>query len=90
MASTATFPVIKHVRTFVVQGVGSGGDYHNVSPAHWPGIVSSLVSAEILAGQRRALAGGQSHLDSDGPVGAVPQVENELGYQRLGFVLCRN
>lgn len=24
------FPTIKEIRTFVVEGVGSGGDYHNV------------------------------------------------------------
>lgn len=24
------FPVIKKVSTFIVEGVGSGGDYHNV------------------------------------------------------------
>jgi hypothetical protein len=32
MATTVRkFPVIKEVRTFLVEGVGSGGDYHNVS-----------------------------------------------------------
>src|SRR5271155_5127623 len=31
MATTVRkFPVIKEVRTFLVEGVGSGGDYHNV------------------------------------------------------------
>src|ERR1700730_14308201 len=31
MATTVhKFPVIKEVRTFLVEGVGSGGDYHNV------------------------------------------------------------
>ena len=44
MASTTTFPVIKHVRTFVIQGVGSGGDYHNVGPVHLLETVSLLVS----------------------------------------------
>ncbi|KAJ7593843.1 enolase C-terminal domain-like protein [Mycena floridula] len=29
------FPRIKAVRTFVVEGVGSGGDYHNVAGGHW-------------------------------------------------------
>jgi hypothetical protein len=37
MATTARkFPVIKEVGTFLVEGVGSGGDYHNVSSIfHW-------------------------------------------------------
>ena len=30
MASASTFPRIKEVRTFIIDGVGSGGDYHNV------------------------------------------------------------
>ena len=29
------FPTIKHVRTFITQGPGSGGDYHNVHGGHW-------------------------------------------------------
>lgn len=32
MGSTSGFPTIKEVRTFLIDGVGSGGDYHNVSP----------------------------------------------------------
>jgi L-rhamnonate dehydratase len=28
--TTATFPRIKAIRTFLIDGVGSGGDYHNV------------------------------------------------------------
>ncbi|KAK0194031.1 enolase C-terminal domain-like protein [Armillaria mellea] len=35
MTSVKTFPTIKAVRTFVVGGVGSGGDYHNVARGHW-------------------------------------------------------
>jgi L-rhamnonate dehydratase len=31
MTTSKQFPVIQHVRTFVIGGVGSGGDYHNVS-----------------------------------------------------------
>lgn len=33
MGSTiaSSFPHIKEVRTFLIDGVGSGGDYHNVS-----------------------------------------------------------
>lgn len=30
-----TFPTIKDVRSYVVGGVGSGGDYHNVKGGHW-------------------------------------------------------
>ncbi|CZS96108.1 probable starvation sensing protein rspA [Rhynchosporium agropyri] len=30
-----SFPTIKAIRTFVVDGVGSGGDYHNVEGGHW-------------------------------------------------------
>lgn len=30
MAYPSTFPRIKEVRTFIIDGVGSGGDYHNV------------------------------------------------------------
>ncbi|KAI5291254.1 hypothetical protein KEM54_005701 [Ascosphaera aggregata] len=29
------FPRIKAVKTFVISGVGSGGDYHNVKGGHW-------------------------------------------------------
>lgn len=29
------FPKIKEVRTLLTQGVGSGGDYHNVKGGHW-------------------------------------------------------
>lgn len=30
-----SFPKIKAIRTFVPQGPGSGGDYHNVERGHW-------------------------------------------------------
>ncbi len=30
-----TFPTIKEVRSYVIGGVGSGGDYHNVKGGHW-------------------------------------------------------
>ncbi|KAJ7889589.1 enolase C-terminal domain-like protein [Mycena leptocephala] len=30
-----TFPTIKAVHTYITQGVGSGGDYHNVLRGHW-------------------------------------------------------
>lgn len=35
MASVRSFPSIKEIRTFVIGGVGSGGDYHNVKGGHW-------------------------------------------------------
>lgn len=35
MASVRDFPTIKAVRSFVIGGVGSGGDYHNVKGGHW-------------------------------------------------------
>jgi L-rhamnonate dehydratase len=30
-----SFPTIKAVRSFIISGVGSGGDYHNVKGGHW-------------------------------------------------------
>ena len=30
-----SFPKIKAIKTFLIQGVGSGGDYHNVKGGHW-------------------------------------------------------
>lgn len=36
MASVSSFPTIKHVRSFIIQGVGSGGDYHNVRLFYQP------------------------------------------------------
>ncbi|RWA03024.1 hypothetical protein EKO27_g12081, partial [Xylaria grammica] len=35
MASVRQFPTIKAVRSFIIDGVGSGGDYHNVKGGHW-------------------------------------------------------
>ncbi|KAK0386709.1 hypothetical protein NLU13_6544 [Sarocladium strictum] len=35
MASVRSFPTIAKVRSFIVGGVGSGGDYHNVKGGHW-------------------------------------------------------
>ncbi|PNS17301.1 L-galactonate dehydratase [Sphaceloma murrayae] len=35
MPDVKAFPTIKAVRSFVIQGVGSGGDYHNVKGGHW-------------------------------------------------------
>jgi L-alanine-DL-glutamate epimerase-like enolase superfamily enzyme len=34
-SSVTTFPAIRAVKTFVIEGVGSGGDYHNVEGGHW-------------------------------------------------------
>ncbi|KAB2575620.1 putative mandelate racemase muconate lactonizing enzyme family protein [Lasiodiplodia theobromae] len=34
-SSARAFPTIKKVKTFLIQGVGSGGDYHNVKGGHW-------------------------------------------------------
>ncbi|KAK7937967.1 uncharacterized protein PG986_014835 [Apiospora aurea] len=34
-ASVRSFPTIKAIRTFIIGGVGSGGDYHNVKGGHW-------------------------------------------------------
>ncbi|KAF2476046.1 nucleotide-diphospho-sugar transferase [Lindgomyces ingoldianus] len=46
-ASTAVraFPAIKHVRTFITQGPGSGGDYHNVHGGHW--LIDSKISTPM-------------------------------------------
>ncbi|KAF2753142.1 enolase C-terminal domain-like protein [Pseudovirgaria hyperparasitica] len=40
-----SFPTIKHVRTFLIQGVGSGGDYHNVKGGHW--LIDSKISTPM-------------------------------------------
>ncbi|KAK1750928.1 hypothetical protein QBC47DRAFT_425866 [Echria macrotheca] len=42
MASARQFPTIKSVRSFVIGGVGSGGDYHNVKGGHW--LIDSPIS----------------------------------------------
>ncbi|CAK7271878.1 hypothetical protein SEPCBS119000_004832 [Sporothrix epigloea] len=42
MASVKEFPKIKAVRSFVIGGVGSGGDYHNVKGGHW--LIDSPIS----------------------------------------------
>ncbi|UNI15643.1 L-rhamnonate dehydratase [Purpureocillium takamizusanense] len=34
-SSVRKFPTIKTVRSYVIGGVGSGGDYHNVKGGHW-------------------------------------------------------
>ncbi|KAL4725109.1 hypothetical protein ACLX1H_007255 [Fusarium chlamydosporum] len=35
MSSVKDFPKIKAIRSFIIGGVGSGGDYHNVKGGHW-------------------------------------------------------
>ncbi|KAI4613140.1 hypothetical protein J4E83_007551 [Alternaria metachromatica] len=40
-----SFPTIKHVRTFITQGPGSGGDYHNVAGGHW--LIDSKISTPM-------------------------------------------
>jgi len=34
-SNVRSFPRIKEIKTFLVQGVGAGGDYHNVKGGHW-------------------------------------------------------
>jgi L-rhamnonate dehydratase len=43
--SVAQFPKIKSVKTFITQGVGSGGDYHNVKGGHW--LIDSKISTPM-------------------------------------------
>lgn len=38
-------PTIKEVRTFITQGPGSGGDYHNVKGGHW--LIDSKISTPM-------------------------------------------
>ncbi|KAJ5812689.1 hypothetical protein N7447_009712 [Penicillium robsamsonii] len=38
-------PRIKAVRTFIIDGVGSGGDYHNVKGGHW--LIDSNISTPM-------------------------------------------
>ncbi|KAL4893336.1 enolase C-terminal domain-like protein [Aspergillus ambiguus] len=45
MASPAAFPRIKEVRSFIIDGVGSGGDYHNVKGGHW--LIDSDISTPM-------------------------------------------
>jgi hypothetical protein len=39
------FPTIREVRTFITQGPGSGGDYHNVKGGHW--LIDSKISTPM-------------------------------------------
>ncbi|TKX22939.1 L-galactonate dehydratase-like protein 2 [Elsinoe australis] len=45
MPDVKSFPTIKAVRSFVIQGVGSGGDYHNVKGGHW--LIDSKISTPM-------------------------------------------
>ncbi|KAF9886045.1 hypothetical protein FE257_012101 [Aspergillus nanangensis] len=45
MGSSSPFPRIKEVRTFIIDGVGSGGDYHNVKGGHW--LIDSNISTPM-------------------------------------------
>lgn len=40
-----SFPKIKAIKTYIIQGVGSGGDYHNVEGGHW--LVGSKISTPM-------------------------------------------
>ncbi|KAK2803599.1 hypothetical protein FQN51_003361 [Onygenales sp. PD_10] len=40
-----SFPRIKGINTFVIEGVGSGGDYHNVKGGHW--LVDTSISTPM-------------------------------------------
>lgn len=40
-----SFPTIKAIKTFVIQGVGAGGDYHNVEGGHW--LIDSKISTPM-------------------------------------------
>ena len=39
------FPRIKAIKTYLIQGVGSGGDYHNVKGGHW--LIDSKISTPM-------------------------------------------
>jgi UDP-N-acetylglucosamine/UDP-N-acetylgalactosamine diphosphorylase len=43
--AASSFPTIAHVRTFITQGPGSGGDYHNVHGGHW--LIDSKISTPM-------------------------------------------
>jgi hypothetical protein len=72
MAAEKPFPAIKHVRTFIIQGVGSGGDYHNVS-MHLCRWLCLDAKVHGNSGERRTLASGQLYIDSNGAVGGIPR-----------------
>nr|POE66122.1 l-rhamnonate dehydratase [Quercus suber] len=43
--SIASFPRVKEIKTFIISGVGSGGDYHNVKGGHW--LIDSKISTPM-------------------------------------------
>jgi hypothetical protein len=45
VSSIRSFPTIAKVKTFIIEGVGSGGDYHNVKGEHW--LVGSKISTPM-------------------------------------------
>lgn len=45
MGFISPFPRIKEIRTFIIDGVGSGGDYHNVKGGHW--LIDSDISTPM-------------------------------------------
>ncbi|XWW95971.1 hypothetical protein V2A60_003941 [Cordyceps javanica] len=45
-SSVQPFPSIKAVRSFVIDSLGSGGDYHNVECGHW--LIDSDISTPFL------------------------------------------
>lgn len=45
MSTVKQFPTIKKLKTFLIEGVGSGGDYHNVEGSHW--LVSSKIATPM-------------------------------------------
>lgn len=88
-SSTATtFPRIKEVRTFIIDGVGSGGDYHNVRDLRTSPV--GIDNIDGCSGQGRPLAGGQRYLDPDDPVGTISRLPYFVGYQRSGVILRRS
>lgn len=44
-SGVVSFPRIKEIKTFLIQGVGSGGDYHNVKGGHW--LIDSKISTPM-------------------------------------------
>lgn len=58
MGSISAFPRIKEVRTFLIDGVGSGGDYHNVSKCAGQ-LNEYFLTEHCCAGQRWSLVNRQ-------------------------------
>ncbi|QIW99095.1 hypothetical protein AMS68_004613 [Peltaster fructicola] len=45
MNAVKRFPRIRAIKTFLIDGVGSGGDYHNVKGGHW--LIDSKISTPM-------------------------------------------